>query len=302
MLSEQTHREILTKFNALKGQKLIGKVAVKGVNKNQRVLPDQYVSEEHIMHDLIRGFYKPAKQPYLLSYLATESLDNYGEQIIWTDNSRTEFIQINMYPPNGEKDVRKDGDIGAARYNMRNNLPLGILHKVESGVYTCLGLGLIKEEREDGVFIVEPFEPEEIVSTLNLPEETAVPEITEALSIINRRIGQDKFRKGLLQRTSQCEICGITALHTRASHIKPWAVSENAERLDPENGLLLCPNHDHLFDKGYISFNKKGTMLISSELTDTDRILFNLNDQRTFEFSDKQKQYLDYHRKNIFKK
>lgn len=302
MLSEQTHQEILTKFNSLKGQRLIGKVAVKGVDKNQRVLPDQYVSEEHIMHDLIRGFYKPAKQPYLLSYLATESLDNYGEQIIWTNDSRTDFIQINMYPPSGEKDVRKDGDIGAARYNMRNNLPIGILHKVTPGVYTCLGLGLIKEEHEDGIFIVEPFSMEHIVTELNLPEETSVPEITEALSIIKRRIGQDKFRKGLLERTSQCEICGISSIHTRASHIKPWAVAENDERLDAENGLLFCPNHDHLFDKGFISFNKKGSMLISPELTDTDKILFNLNDQKEFKFTAKQKEYLEYHRKNIFKK
>jgi predicted restriction endonuclease len=43
-----------------------------------------------------------------------------------------------------------------------------------------------------------------------------------------------------------------------ASHVKPWSESNHQERLDVNNGLLHCPNHDDLFDKGYISFIKMG--------------------------------------------
>jgi putative restriction endonuclease len=48
-----------------------------------------------------------------------------------------------------------------------------------------------------------------------------------------------------------------------ASHIKPWCESTNEERLNGENGLLLTPSIDHLFDRGFISFEDNGELLIS---------------------------------------
>jgi putative restriction endonuclease len=49
----------------------------------------------------------------------------------------------------------------------------------------------------------------------------------------------------------------------RASHIKPWRVSTDNEKLDGNNGLLLAPHIDHLFDQGYISFTDEGELLVS---------------------------------------
>jgi predicted restriction endonuclease len=51
--------------------------------------------------------------------------------------------------------------------------------------------------------------------------------------------------------------------HLRASHSKPWRDSSNEERLDGENGLLLTPSIDHLFDRGFISFRSDGRLLVS---------------------------------------
>jgi predicted restriction endonuclease len=51
--------------------------------------------------------------------------------------------------------------------------------------------------------------------------------------------------------------------HLRASHCKPWRDSSNEERLDGENGLLLRPNADHLFDRGFIGFEDNGDVLVS---------------------------------------
>ncbi|QCR33567.1 hypothetical protein [Lysinibacillus sp. SGAir0095] len=84
MLNETVHQGILLKFEALKGQTLVGKIPIKGISKEQRVPADQFVEEDHILHDLIRGFYKPADMPFLNSYQATESektMDNkfYGK-------------------------------------------------------------------------------------------------------------------------------------------------------------------------------------------------------------------------------
>lgn len=55
-----------------------------------------------------------------------------------------------------------------------------------------------------------------------------------------------------------------------ASHIKPWAVSSADEKLDAENGFLFCPNHDALFDGGFISFDDDGKIMISSRLSQVD--------------------------------
>ena len=162
---DQLHKEVLRKFEALKGHLLIGKKFIKGVNSENRLPADKYVSGPHILHDLIRGFYKPARKPYLLSYQATESEENYGKQIEW-DEAGTNFLRIEMNPPNGAKDNRKKSDIEAARYNMENKIPIGILHKIKKGQNRVLGLGLIVSERKDGVFIVQPHSlpPEENIN------------------------------------------------------------------------------------------------------------------------------------------
>ena len=89
--------------------------------------------------------------------------------------------------------------------------------------------------------------------------------------------------------------------HLRASHIKPWRESSNVERLDGDNGFLLAPHVDHLFDKGFISFNDQGGLLVS-ELLDSE-VLDSWNiDKNTVagHFTDGQKSYLKYHRDNIF--
>jgi hypothetical protein len=52
----------------------------------------------------------------------------------------------------------------------------------------------------------------------------------------------------------------------RASHIKPWRTSDDTEKQDGDNGLLLVPHVDALFDKGLISFADDGSILLSEKL------------------------------------
>lgn len=86
-----------------------------------------------------------------------------------------------------------------------------------------------------------------------------IPE-TERKSIIQSRIGQGVFRKSLFEKYhGHCIITGIS--HPKllvASHIKPWAVSSNKERLSVDNGLLLSATYDRLFDSGLITFDRQG--------------------------------------------
>ncbi len=65
-----------------------------------------------------------------------------------------------------------------------------------------------------------------------------------------------------------CAICKLDFPQLLiASHIKPFRDCAHVfEAIDHNNGLLLCKNHDILFDQGYLSFNTEGRILISDEL------------------------------------
>src|SRR5262245_46674101 len=96
----------------------------------------------------------------------------------------------------------------------------------------------------------------------------ALPDATEREEVRKARIGQGRFRQLLLELWgARCAITGveIPAVLT-ASHIKPWRCAINAERLDPHNGLLVLPQYDRLFDRGFISLADDGTILVSPAL------------------------------------
>lgn len=126
-------------------------------------------------------------------------------------------------------------------------------------------------------------------------------EETEKLTYIKARIGQSKLKEILLKKDRYCKVCGLSdERFLVASHIKPWSKSNNQERLDLHNVLLLCPHHDSVFDKGYITFDQDGMILISSELTLKTRSLINLNIEKKIELTEKQSEYMQWHKENIF--
>ncbi len=127
---------------------------------------------------------------------------------------------------------------------------------------------------------------------------------TERTAIVKSRVGQGLFRKRLIDKyKGACIITGVSAKKLLvASHIKPWAVSNNEERLSEENGLLLSPTYDKLFDYGLITFSNQGNMIISSQLSDEDKNKLHLstNIQYDLKMSSKMMEHLDYHRDIIF--
>lgn len=67
------------------------------------------------------------------------------------------------------------------------------------------------------------------------------------------------------------------------------------------NGFLLCPNHDRLFDNGWISFDDTGAIMISEQLDSVDRINMNVFGDMKIHLTEDNKRYLEYHRNNIFR-
>lgn len=129
---------------------------------------------------------------------------------------------------------------------------------------------------------------------------------TERQALVKSRIGQGKFREQLMKKYgSACIITGITIKKLLiASHIKPWAVSDNYERLSEDNGLLLSPTFDRLFDGGLITFSNNGTLYISSQLNTDNIKRLHINGGEKFDLKinrDVMKN-LEYHRDVIFYK
>jgi putative restriction endonuclease len=122
------------------------------------------------------------------------------------------------------------------------------------------------------------------------------------IELTKSRRGQGIFKANLRLVEHRCRITGVSNIkHLRASHIKPWAASDNYEKIDGYNGLLLSPHVDHLFDRGFISFKDSGVLLVSKELN--PKVLEQwsiLGSQNVGEFRAAQCQYLDYHRQVIF--
>lgn len=127
---------------------------------------------------------------------------------------------------------------------------------------------------------------------------------TEKQRLVKARVGQGEFRSQLFsQPHAHCIVTRVSKReHLIASHIKPWRNGNNEERLDPENGLLLTPTVDHLFDKGFISFENSGRIIRSVCIDDENWRKLGMPsdpDFRVTDLSEGRRKYLDYHRNRI---
>ena len=125
---------------------------------------------------------------------------------------------------------------------------------------------------------------------------------TTRAALVDARLGQGKYRRQLLKAwDNACAVTGCT-VHAalRASHCKPWRDSDNAERLDPGNGLLLVATLDALFDAGLIAFEDDGTMQVSTVLSGTELVMLGLPASLRRRPTDKQSRYLQHHRDRLF--
>jgi len=133
---------------------------------------------------------------------------------------------------------------------------------------------------------------------LNRPFEGPV----EKEQLIKARRGQGRFRENLERIETSCRVTGLQDLkHLRASHIKPWRASDDVEKVDGNNGLLLSPHVDHLFDRGWILFQDDGRLVPSPKLDLVVLQSWRIEPDRNLKpFLSKQIEYLEYHREFIY--
>lgn len=123
---------------------------------------------------------------------------------------------------------------------------------------------------------------------------------TEREAIILARRGQGRFRQEVALVEKRCRITGVeNPIHLVASHCKPWRDSSNEERLNGENGLLLTPTIDHLFDRGFIGFEDCGRLILSPAAHTPSLRRMGIETDAAVNvgaFSSGQKQFLAFHR------
>lgn len=123
---------------------------------------------------------------------------------------------------------------------------------------------------------------------------------TEKRQVIRARRGQGLFKKRVSSLELRCRITRVDRVeHLIASHIKPWRVATNEERLDGENGLMLTPTVDHLFDEGFISFRNNGGLILSPVADRLSLEKMGIPLDSSFNvggFTRKQTDFLEYHR------
>lgn len=249
------------------------------------------------MHGNLRGI----KEEHILH--AVDQLDKYGWE---ARNNSTKFDLLyneNRYPPKmiirhaciastGEEPGRFGGGkesnellirFGFTIVDKATGLPIGDSQRLKDS----------KSIPEQELRIEEQ-EVERIFDNPDLSE-------TEKIELVKIRIGQGIFRKSLLSIHTTCMLCNVNnAQLLIASHIKPWRDCASDERLDVNNGLLLCPNHDSLFDKGFITFDDSGQIVISTNLSDMDRLFLNVIESMKVNYSDCRKEYMKWHRTHVF--
>ena len=176
-------------------------------------------------------------------------------------------------------------------------------------LYPCndeLAIKLLELIGDLNIYQVDEEQLELAIGTVVRTERnTFIPIITETESELKTkiRLGQQKFREGLLPLWDhKCVLCEIElpAL-LRASYSKPWKDGTSSERVDPYNGVLLCCNHDALYENGFIAFDGQGRLHISSQIAEEDYEKYSMHSLMKIARTEENKPYFKWHIRHLFK-
>ena len=251
----------------------------------------------------------------------TMSLDNVGSD--YSNSINSNMDTITEYAPANEEDYLQ---VDNPKTNHYKSVRVVFLKRYEGDAYRFIGVFVPSyEDSKPRVHVFKRIATSAIIDHKSAPQleiqyENAflidsdqfireIETIDESLVgkerelLVKTRLNQSVFRNLLLNQYGKCLLCGVSDHRLlKASHIKPWSKSEPKEKIDIYNGLLLCPNHDLLFDQGFISFDDTGKVICSKELKEVDRVFMNIQPEMKIQLDPKSQKYMEYHRKNIFLK
>ena len=249
------------------------------------------------------------------------SLDNVGSD--YSNSINSDMDTITEYAPTNKEDYLLVDD---PKTNHYKSVRVVFLKRYEGDSYRFIGLFVPSyEDSKPRVHVFKRIATSAIIDHVSGPRleiqyEDRIPLDSTAFiqeietcdvnlvgkekeTLVKARLNQSVFRDLLLKRYGKCLLCGVSDHRLlRASHIKPWSKSEPNEKVDIYNGLLLCPNHDILFDQGFISFDDTGKVICSKEFKDVDQVFMNIQPDMKIQLNSMTNKYMEYHRSHIFLK
>ncbi|MCM3214036.1 HNH endonuclease [Niallia taxi] len=177
-------------------------------------------------------------------------------------------------------------------------------------LYPCneeLAIKLLELIGELNIYLIDTEQLELSMDYIKVTEHnTLIPVIAETESEVKTkiRLGQQRFKKDLMSLWGcKCALCDIDLPELlKASRSKPWKDSTNEERNDPYNGILLCSNHDALYENGKIAFDGQGRLHISPEINEEDYQKYCLLTKKKIKLNQDNKVYFKWHKRNIWSK
>jgi len=214
---------------------------------------------------------------------------------------QTSFRSIDGKVKNRRFSIKKHGEVKALRLavNARKDAVYELFVSSDDQNINEVYINSIKEYEEIDSYLssLDSNESESLIEYLS--EKEVAP--TSKQTMLERRVSQHIFRRKIMNMWgNKCAVSGAKVFLI-ASHIKPWAIATDSERLDKYNGIALSPNYDKAFDLGYISFTSKGKLISASEFYEQAKILginigFELEGYTLFH--DK---YMTFHRNKIYR-
>jgi hypothetical protein len=131
----------------------------------------------------------------------------------------------------------------------------------------------------------------------------AIPDSTEKESLVKTRIRQGAFRKSVIHRWNyECAVTQFTDTRILiASHIVPWKSATDEQRLDVDNGILLSPTYDALFDKHLISFDERGQIILGNQISESNYNKIGITGkEQIFKLTNGNQNYLEDHRRKFY--
>jgi len=262
------------------------------------------------------GISTPAEAPYVIIFTGAAGA-THGYNDFWDDEERLHYFgegqRGDMTMTGGNRAILEHKQNGK-RLLMFQQMGHGKPNRFR-GEYEFEDFALVKDVKDtEGkprtaiVFRLKPLNEEPSADEFSLPatERNLGLGDTEMSRLQKIRTKQSLFKRRLLNVEKQCRLTGIADLRfLRASHIRPWSKCESGtQRADGNNGLLLCPQADFLFDQGWISFKDQGGLLVAAQFPQEVKTRFGLDlrARNCGDFKAQQREYLEFHRDTVFEK
>lgn len=156
-------------------------------------------------------------------------------------------------------------------------------------------------EYEAHIEYVNPYPADSMTGQIDPPYTSLHTDMRQSTLV---RTAQGKYRKDALRLWgNRCAVTEVAETKVLiASHIKPWRESDDSERVNPRNSLILSPTYDKLFDLGFISFEpSNGKILLSSSISPSNWDKLKVDDSKHLTMVPEGTGcFLTYHNNHIF--